>query len=126
MTSIIEMCQKFLSDQASLDELRDWLAVYQWSLKGAEEDLADAIDVAIVHLDDGYSDEYALRYRFVLAIEQCVASKFGVVKVKEPNQIDSYLQSTEITSGATYVLTTSGVPTPYNPTAPLREEWQPV
>jgi hypothetical protein len=78
-TSIVDIYRSFLSGGASLDELRDWLALYQWQLSEGEEDLADEADVALTHLDDGYSDEFDLRLRLGVVLERYQSTNQSLV-----------------------------------------------
>lgn len=67
--SIQQLYREYLRRETPLEKVRDWLALNQWELHGLEEELADEVDVALAHLDDGYGDEEHLRSRlaFVLA-----------------------------------------------------------
>jgi len=68
-SSIQQLYREYLRRETPLEKVRDWLATNQWELHGLEEGLADELDVALAHLDDGYGDEEHLRSRiaFVLA-----------------------------------------------------------
>ena len=111
MTSLIEMCRDFLSDRSSLDDLRNWLAVNQWNLDAAEQELADAVDVAIVHLDDGYSENHEMRHRIKLALGTCVHSKYGITTIETELSINAAGTSSSATNEPVIV----GGPPPYNP-----------
>ena len=67
--TILEMFRLYLGEKAVLDDLREWLAPYQWDLTVEDEELADKADVALAHFDDGYTDEQALRYQLQYAVE---------------------------------------------------------
>ena len=69
-TSIQDVYGQYLKREIPLDQVRDWLALNQWDLSGPDRDLADEADVALVHLDDGYSNEESLRVRLSLVLEQ--------------------------------------------------------
>ena len=68
--SILEMFRLYLRREASLDDLREWLALNQWDLSAEDEELADDVDVALVHLDDGYIDEQFLRHQLAYVLER--------------------------------------------------------
>ena len=67
--SIQQLYREYLRRETPLENVRNWLVLNQWELHGLEEELADEVDVALAHLDDGYGDEEHLRVRlaFVLA-----------------------------------------------------------
>ena len=68
--SILDIYRQYLGRVISLDQVRDWLALNQWDLSEPDLDLADEADVALVHLDDGYSNEDLLRVRLSSVLEQ--------------------------------------------------------
>ena len=70
--SIQELFRQYFRMEGSIAELRDWLALYQWNLSESDQVLADEADVALAHLDDGFSDEVALRERLALVLERDV------------------------------------------------------
>ena len=53
--------QQYLRRDASLADLREWLAVYQWDLPRYAKKLAGILDIELAHLDDGYINENSLR-----------------------------------------------------------------
>ena len=61
--SIIEVLRRYVRREASLDELRRWLALNEPELPEDELWLADEVTVALVHLSDGYADENDFRSR---------------------------------------------------------------
>ena len=73
MTSLISVCDAYTSGSGALADVREWLALHQWELEGPLEDLADALDVAIVHLDDGYLDEIQFRQRIEAEVEKALS-----------------------------------------------------
>ncbi len=75
---ILEMFRQYLRREADLDDLREWLALYQWDLSAEDEELADDADVALAQFDDGYITENFLRYRLQYALE---ARTITVVKL---------------------------------------------
>lgn len=79
MTSLIETCDAFLKGSSGLENLREWLASNQWELEGPLEDLADSLDVAIVHFDDGYSDFDQLRQRVEAEVEKALTVRVDTV-----------------------------------------------
>lgn len=67
--SIIDVLRQYLHRDLTLDEFRDWLAVYQWDLQKSDQRIADEVDVVLVHMDDGYTDEYELRNHLASILE---------------------------------------------------------
>lgn len=66
--SVQQLYREYLRREVSIDDLRDWLALNQWELNGLDEELADEVDVALAHLDDGYGDEDHLRSRLAFVL----------------------------------------------------------
>ena len=83
--SIQDIYRHYLRRQASLAELRDWLALNQWSLSRDDQILADEADVALAHLDDGYGDEDYVRCRLAKALENQTITTTRVTLKGKPN-----------------------------------------
>ncbi len=69
IASVQQLYREYLRREVSLDDLRDWLTLNQWDLNGLDEELADAADVALAHLDDGYGDEEHVRSRLAFVLQ---------------------------------------------------------
>ncbi len=71
VVSIEEIIRRYLREEMPLAHLREWVAIHQWDLSSEEDEtLADEIDVAITHLDDGYGDEEDVRHRLAIVLER--------------------------------------------------------
>ena len=68
--SFQEIVRRYLRKELTLDELRDWLVFNQWDLFEEDQQLADEVDVALIHLDDGYGEEQDLRIRLSMALDR--------------------------------------------------------
>lgn len=68
--SIDDICRSYLRRAIPLESLRDWLALYQWDLSKYDTDLADDLDVVLVHFDDSYIDEISLRTHIAESLER--------------------------------------------------------
>ena len=60
-TSIMGILRQYLQRNASLADLREWLALNQWDLPPQEQEIADIADFGLAQLDNGYADEDFLR-----------------------------------------------------------------
>ena len=98
--SIQQIYREYLRRETPLAELRNWLALNQWELHGLEEELADEVDVALAHLDDGYGDEEHLRVRlaFVLAKHTVHTISFDVASPHDSSSPVSTAGAAQMTS----------------------------
>ena len=67
-TSILGIVREYLDRTIELASLREWLALNQWDLTGADRNLADDVDVAIAYLDNGYSSEPDFRLNLLSVV----------------------------------------------------------
>ncbi len=69
-TSIYEITRQYLNGDISLNALREWVELNDWALTGLEEGLADEIEVALVHVADGFATEDDFRDRIAAYFEK--------------------------------------------------------
>ena len=111
------LLQGYLLNERTLDDLRDWVALYIWDVPADQYNDVDDLAIELAHLDDGLADDPEQYFRVQV---WALLGEFGVATVKAS---ESHVEFIEITSGATYV--TNDDRQPYNPTAPLLADWQP-
>lgn len=96
-TSITDITRGTLSDEVSLEDLRDWLALYQWDLSDHDKEFADELDVALTFLDDGYIDKESFRATLSLALRRRTWGEAKIVLASESTDVAYPAKST--TSG---------------------------
>lgn len=92
LVSVAETFRKYLRRDASLEDLREWLALNQWDLPEDEQSLVDEADAGLAHLDDGYGTETDFRIRLLAVLDQ--QGSLGDASSRTVYQIPGVLPST--------------------------------
>ena len=113
------LLQGYLVNERTLDDLRDWVALNIWDAPADQYNEVDDLAIELGHLDDGLAVAPEQYFRVQV---WALLGEFGAVEAT----LGPDVHFTGVTSGATYVTTSIGGDTTYNPTAPLQVDWQPA